>query len=166
MPLGRLPFRLVLLCLCALVAVAAAGAYAGAAMDDPEPVVREALAEGVAPAGAKGRTLGLSRVDVQPGAELALHRHPGTQVARIERGVLTYTVVTGRVDVMRGNPEVKAVRVRTIASGETAEIRAGRWIVERPGTIHRAANRGERKIVIYVASLFKTGAPAAIPVER
>jgi quercetin dioxygenase-like cupin family protein len=120
----------------------------------------------VNPAGGKGRTLGLSRVDVPPGAQLPLHRHPGTQIARIHRGVLTYTVVTGKVNVMRGNPEVEATRVRTIAAGQTARIRAGQWIVERPGTIHRAANRGRQTIVIYISSLFRNGAPPAIPVER
>jgi hypothetical protein len=56
------------------------------------PVEREGLAEASHPRGAPGRVLGLSRVIVQPGAELALHRHQGTQIARIERGTLTYAV--------------------------------------------------------------------------
>ena len=151
--------------LCALLAVAALSAYAGAqTAGGPQPVVREALAQDVNPAGGKGRTLGLSRVDVQPGAKLALHRHPGVQIARIDEGVLTYAVVTGAVSVWRGNPEVKATKVRTIGAGETAPIRAGQWIVEKPGTIHRAANRGKRTIVIYISSLFRNGAPPAIPV--
>lgn len=157
----------ILVALCALLAVAALSAYAGAQMaGDPQPVVREALAQDVNPAGGKGRTLGLSRVDVQPGAKLALHRHPGVQIARIDEGVLTYTVVTGAVNVWRGNPEVKATKVRTIAAGQTAPIRAGQWIIEKPGTIHRAANRGKATIVIYISSLFRNGAPPAIPVER
>jgi quercetin dioxygenase-like cupin family protein len=159
--------RSVLAALCALLAVAALSAYAGAQMaDEPAPVVREALAQDVDPAGGKGRTLGLSRVDVPAGAELPLHRHPGVQIARIHRGVLTYTVVTGSVEVWRGNPEVEATKVRTIAAGRTAPIRAGQWIVEKPGTIHRAANNGRKPIVIYISSLFRTGAPPAIAVER
>jgi quercetin dioxygenase-like cupin family protein len=159
--------RSIFVALCALVAVAAGSAYAGAQMaGDPAPVVREALAQDVNPAGAKGRTLGLSRVDVQPGAQLALHRHPGVQIARIDQGVLTYTVVTGAVNVWRGNPEVKATKVRTIRAGQTAPIRTGQWIVEKPGTIHRARNSGKKTIVIYIATLFRNGAPPAIPVER
>jgi quercetin dioxygenase-like cupin family protein len=157
--------RSLLAALCALLVVAALSAYAGAQMaDDPAPVVREALAQDVDPAGGKGRTLGLSRVDVPPGAQLPLHRHPGVQIARIHQGVLTYTVVTGSVNVWRGNPEVKATKVRTIAAGQTAPIRAGQWIVEKPGTIHRAANKGRKPIVIYISSLFRNGAPPAIPV--
>jgi mannose-6-phosphate isomerase-like protein (cupin superfamily) len=80
--------------------------------------------------------------------------------------VLTYTVVTGAVNVWRGNPEVKATKVRTIRAGQTAPIRTGQWIVEKPGTIHRARNRGKKTIVLYVATLFRNGAPPAIPVER
>ena len=163
----RQPRRAALLAVVALIAVAAVSAYAGAAIQPaPAPVVRDALAADDNPAGGKGRTLGLSRVDVPPGAQLPLHRHPGVQIAQVERGVLTYTVVDGRVDVMRGSPEKNPKRVRTIASGQTARIRAGQWIVERPGTIHRAANRGEVGIVIYIASLFRRGAPPAIPVLR
>jgi quercetin dioxygenase-like cupin family protein len=129
-----------------------------------QPVVRTALAEAPNPAGAPGKTLGLSRVTVAPGGSLPLHRHPGTQTAYIARGALTYTVVTGRVVVRRGNPETDAHVVRRIDSGQTAVIGAGSWIVERPGTIHRAANRGGRQIVIWLATLFRTGAPPAIPV--
>ena len=162
-----MPRRSILAALCALLGVAGLSAYAGAQMaGEPKPVVRQALAQDVNPAGGKGRTLGLSRVDVPPGAQLPLHRHPGTQIARIDRGVLTYSVVVGSVTVRRGNPEAGAKTVRTIRAGQTGRIRVGRWIVEKPGTIHRATNRGKQKVVIYVASLFKAGAPPAIPVER
>jgi quercetin dioxygenase-like cupin family protein len=150
--------------LAALAAAALGGAATVLAIAPvgPPPVVRTALAAAPNPAGAPGKTLGLSRVTVAPGGSLPLHRHPGTQTAYIARGALTYTVVTGRVVVRRGNPETDAQTVRTIDSGETAVIRAGSWIVERPGTIHRAANRGDRQIVIWLATLFRTGAPSAI----
>lgn len=152
----------------AVLAALALGAAGGTALalDAREPVERVALAEARNPAGADGMTLGLSRVTVEPGARLALHRHPGTQVARIARGALTYTVVTGSVTVRRGDPERNARVVRQIRAGQTAVIRAGQWIVERPGTIHRARNAGEERIVIWLSTLFRTGAPPAIPVER
>ncbi|HKG39782.1 MAG TPA: cupin domain-containing protein [Conexibacter sp.] len=151
-----------------LLAVALVAALGGAATVlaitpvSPPPVVRTALAEAPNPAGAPDKTLGLSRVTVAPGGALPLHRHPGTQTAYIARGALTYTVVTGKVVVRRGNPETDARVVRTITSGQTAVIGAGSWIVERPGTIHRAANRGGKQIVIWLATLFRTGAPSAI----
>jgi quercetin dioxygenase-like cupin family protein len=156
--------RAILLLVTALVLTAAASAHATTALRARPavnaPVVRTVLAEDVDPTGAAGRTLGLSRVTVAPGAALALHRHPGTQIASIERGTLTYWVVRGSVTVKRG-----ATVVRTIGAGQRGQVATGDWIVERPGTIHRAANRGRTTIVILIASLFTDGAPPSIPVK-
>jgi quercetin dioxygenase-like cupin family protein len=55
--------------------------------------------------------------------------------------------------------------VRTIAAGETGRVGAGSWIVEQPSDIHEAANRGSTPVIIYIATLLKTGAPPATPVE-
>ncbi|MFA6575523.1 MAG: hypothetical protein WCS84_08875, partial [Nocardioides sp.] len=59
----------------AAVALVASGVGVGwaATAEDPEPVVvvRELLAQDDAPRGAAGRTLGLNRVTVMPGAKLA-----------------------------------------------------------------------------------------------
>lgn len=153
-----------------VVALCAAASFAlGVAVADRAerraPVEREGLAEAKHPRGAPGRVLGLSRVIVQPGAELALHRHQGTQIARIERGTLTYTVREGSVTVRRGDTAGPVRVVRRIEAGETAPIRAGQWIVEQPTTIHRAANRGDRRIVISIATLLRRGAPPSIPVD-
>lgn len=129
-----------------------------------EPVVRESLAESNNPRGATDRVLGLSRVTVQPGAELALHHHEGTQIARIEQGTLSYTVESGEVRVKAGDPGAgTAELIQTVEAGETAKIRAGQWIVEQPSDIHRAANRGKREIVIYLATLLRKGAPPSTP---
>lgn len=129
---------------------------------DPVVVVREPLAQAVAPQGAPGKTLGLSRVTVMPGAEIASHHHPGTQVARVANGTLTYSVETGSVKVMRG-PSDDPTFVRRIRAGETARIRTGQWIVEQRTEVHHAANRGTEPVVIYLASLFTTDAPASLP---
>lgn len=161
--------RTVLLLVAALALTAAASAYATTALRaaGDQPVVRTALAESADPAGAKGRTLGLSRVTVEPGAQLALHRHPGTQIATIARGTLSYWVVRGSVEVRRGDPDAAdgARLVRTIKAGQKGRVRTGDWIVERPGTIHRAANEGSVEIEILIASLFENGAPPSIAVR-
>src|SRR5829696_5023349 len=59
-------------------------------------VVRDVLAADL-PAAAPGQELQLVRYVIQPDTRLATHIHPGTQIASIEAGVLTYTVVTGEV---------------------------------------------------------------------
>jgi len=128
------------------------------------PVTREALAQTDQVEGAPQRTLVLSKVTVAPGAELALHHHLGTQIARIASGVLTYTVRDGSVAVRSGESDQHAKLVRTIRAGQTGRIRGGQWIVEQPSAIHQAANRGAVPVVIYLATLLRKGAPPATPV--
>jgi quercetin dioxygenase-like cupin family protein len=100
---------------------------------------------------------------IPAGAQLALHHHAGTQVAYIDRGVLTYTVKAGSVTVRKGPADGKSTVVRKIGAGQTGQIRAGQWIVEQPTTIHQAANQGSAAVVVYLASLFPIGSPPSIP---
>ncbi|WP_244930878.1 hypothetical protein [Nocardioides sp. W7] len=146
-----------------LLASGAGLGYSVGAADAPAPVsvAREPLAATTQVRGAADRTLGLTRVTVMPGAKLASHHHPGTQIARIANGTLTYTVETGRVRVMRGDAE-DATFVRTIKAGQTGQVRTGQWIVEQPNEVHHAANRGTEPVVIYLATLFPDGAPASV----
>jgi quercetin dioxygenase-like cupin family protein len=124
--------------------------------------VREPLAQSTKVKGAKGRTLGLSRVTIPVDGTIALHHHEGTQVAYIQSGVLTYSVKSGSVKVMSGPADDTKV-VRKIGAGQTGKIAAGQWIVEQPSTIHQAANLGKTKIVIYLSTLLRTGAPPSTP---
>ena len=127
--------------------------------------IRNALAQTSRVQGAPGRTMVLSRVVVEPGAKLATHHHLGTQVARIQSGVLTYTVRRGSAVVRRGESDQDPVLVRKIQAGQTAQLEAGEWIVEQPSDIHEAANNGAQPVVLYLATLLKTGAPASTPVS-
>jgi hypothetical protein len=56
--------------------------------------------------------------------------------------------------------------VRRVAPGETGTVEAGEWVVERPGSVHFGANRGEQPVVILLATLFTNGRPASIPVQE
>ena len=126
--------------------------------------IRNALAQSSKVQGAPNRTMVLSRVEVEPGAKLALHHHLGTQVANIAAGTLTYTVRRGKVVVKQGESDQDPKTIRTIKAGQTGNIRTGQWIVEQPSDIHEAANRGSTPVVIYIATLLKTGAAPATPV--
>jgi mannose-6-phosphate isomerase-like protein (cupin superfamily) len=151
----------------ALVAAFALGTVLPGALGKTavEPTaIRDALAQTSKVQGAPKRTLVLSRVEVEPGAELALHHHLGTQVAHIEAGTLTYTVRRGSAVVKTGESDRNPKLVRTIEAGQTAPIRTGQWIVEQPSDIHEAANRGTDPVVIYLATLLKTGADPSTPV--
>jgi quercetin dioxygenase-like cupin family protein len=151
------------------LAWAAAGCGRGSGSSQPAggaAAKREALGRQPNPIGAPGRTLGLARVVIPPGARLPLHRHEGTQVAYVQSGTLSYTVVRGAVAVMRGSADARPAPVRRITAGQTASIRAGQWLVEEPADIHRAANRGSAPVVVLLATLLRTGAPPATPVAR
>lgn len=146
----------------AALALAAGGGALAASSRTAPTAVREALAAQPNPAGGRGRTLALSRVTVPPHAKLALHHHPGTQVAYIEAGTLTYTVKRGTVTVRTG-PADSAKIVRRITAGHTGSIAAGQWLVEQPTVVHRAANDTGKRIVILLATLFPNGSPPSIP---
>ncbi len=150
--------RLVLASTGIFVAGLGAGAVAISAVNDDPPAPKyNSLARTVGPIGSPNRALGLSRVVIQPGARIPLHYHEGTQVSYIQTGTLTYTVRNGGVKVMTGPGDDGKV-VRRIKAGQTGKIKTGQWLVEQPSTIHRAANKGDSKIVIYISNLLKKNA--------
>jgi quercetin dioxygenase-like cupin family protein len=151
----------------ALLAAFALGATLPGAFAQTEvapTVVRNALAQSSSVQGAPNRTMVLSRVEVAPGAKLALHHHLGTQISHVEAGTLTYTVRQGSAIVREGESDQSPRLVRTIKAGQTARIGPGQWLVEQPSDIHQAANNGSVPVVIYLATLLKAGAPPATPV--
>ncbi len=152
--------------ICVFAAFSVGALLPGAFADNTsEPTaVRSALARSDKVQGAPGRAMVLSKVVVEPGAKLALHHHLGTQISRVASGILTYTVRKGSAAVNEGDAEKDPRRVRTIAAGQTARIKAGQWLVEQPSDIHEAANRGSSPVVIYLATLLESSAPPATPV--
>lgn len=156
------------LVLLALLVGVALGALLPAAFGSSEAAptaIRNALAQTSDVQGAPGRTMVLSRVVVQPGAKLATHHHLGTQIARVQAGVLRYTVRRGSAVVRRGESDRDPVLVRRIRAGQSYGIEAGEWIVEQPSDVHEAANRGTEPVVLYLATLLEDGASPSTPVE-
>ena len=131
--------------------------------DGVDDVVRQLLQTGSSDT-APGQSLELSRVIVPAGEAIAPHTHPGTQLAVVVEGTLTYTVIDGEVQVIReaggedGQPE-------PVASGQTVDLEAGDSIVEPAGMVHQARNDGDEAVVLYLSSLFPEGAPASSPAE-
>jgi quercetin dioxygenase-like cupin family protein len=113
---------------------------------------------------APGQEIGLSRVIVPAGAEIAPHTHPGTQLAFIAEGTLTYTVYSGEVAVTR-SAGLSAAANEVVAAGSTTKLNAGDSLVERPGMQHSAKNEGKTPVVIYLSSLFESGVPASSPAD-
>ena len=124
---------------------------------------RQPLGAAPDPAGAKGKTLSISRVTIGAGAALPPHFHQGEQVSRVEKGTLTYMVIKGDAPLYTGSPEGAHKLLRDIHAGETADIKPGQWLVEKQSDVHSARNRGTGSVEIILASLLRTGAPAATP---
>jgi quercetin dioxygenase-like cupin family protein len=147
----------------ALVLAGAVAGWALATSRSAPTAKRFALAQAKDVRGAPDRTLGLARVIIPPGGKIALHHHQGTQAAYIASGVLTYTVHTGHVRVRSGLADQHPTIVKTISAGETGRIHPGQWIVEQPNVHHSAANHGDKRIVIYLSTLLRHGAPPSTP---
>jgi hypothetical protein len=122
------------------------------------PVVRSVLAAGQ-PAAATDRNLELVRYTIQPGTKLAAHRHPGLQLAYVESGELSYTVVDGAVAVHEPDGDT-----RTIGAGETGTIVPGEWIAEDETVVHFGENAGSVPLVILASSLLDVKQLPAVPV--
>jgi quercetin dioxygenase-like cupin family protein len=123
----------------------------------PTGVTREVLSSGE-PASAPGYVLELVRYVIPVGALLPPHVHPGMQVAIIESGTLTYTVLDGAVPVTRA--ATGATELVTPATGTTT-IGPGDSFHEPEGVTHFGANHGDEPVVILVSSLFRSGEPSA-----
>ena len=111
---------------------------------------------------ASDHTRYLYQVTVEPGAHISLHVHPGTQVASIAAGELTYPVLHGEAQVTRASRDGTPGPVERATSGQEVVLRPGDWLAEQAGTIHQARNAGNEPVVILISSRF----PAAEPMSR
>jgi quercetin dioxygenase-like cupin family protein len=121
-----------------------------------QAVVREVLAKGY-PTADRKQVLELTRFTIAPKAKLPVHSHPGMQIERVLAGLLTYTVVSGEAQVMRGDGSELLLE-----AGKTTVLRPGDSLVETAGMVHFGENRGEEAVVLLSSSLFDAGKPKAI----
>lgn len=126
-------------------------------------VFRETLAIGLPPA-APGQTLELVRYDIPARLTLAVHIHPGLQIAYVVSGELTYHVLTGTVEVRRaGDPDPNQPGpVELLEAGSSTVLLPGDSVAELPGAVHYGENLGDEPVVLLAATLLTTGEPAAI----
>ena len=131
--------------------------------DGVTAVVRQVLAEAGTET-APGQLLDLARVIVPANESIAPHNHPGPQLAIIESGTLTYTVIDGEATVTRaaGTDSAEAVTYR---SGDEFELREGDSIMEPAKMVHEAANETDEPVIIYLSSLFPEGEPPSTSVQ-
>ncbi len=160
---GRPAAILVVVAFFAVVAIARGDAQQATPTATPA-VSSQILGTGLPPA-APGETLYLYRAMIEPGARIVPHTHPGTQVASIVAGELTYTVIQGEVTVTRAASGGTPGPTEHVMSGQEVVLRPGDSLVEQIGMIHQARNDGGETVVILISSLFRTGEPLSRPAD-
>jgi quercetin dioxygenase-like cupin family protein len=127
----------------------------------PVPVLRDVLDNDMSPPGAPGRTLSLVRYTIAPGAKLAPHVHPGVQIASIESGTLTYTVISGTALVRRAGASTDT----PTAGPTTIQLRRGDAVTEVGNMVHFGDNKTKDPVIILATLLTEHGHPLAEPVS-
>lgn len=128
-------------------------------------VQKDVLATDPQPPGAPGRTLTLIRYTIAPGAKLAPHVHPGVQLASIQSGTLTYTVVSGTVTLTRASRDAGESAGPTQVTGPTTiTLGPGDVVAETGDMVHYGANETSSPVVILASLLTETGKDLAVTV--
>ncbi len=116
-------------------------------------VAKTVLDDLVDPPGAPGRTLTLMRYDIAPGAQLSPHIHPGLQMAHIDSGTLTYTVVSGTAQVRRAGSTAD----EPLTGPTTTTLGPGDAVIELGDMVHFGANDGDVPVIITATLLTEDG---------
>ena len=113
------------------------------------------------PPNARGESLSMTRVTFPPGYRIPTHTHPGTQLAFVERGTLTYEVVRGgSVTIHRSDGTTQR-----LGPGDRTKIPAGSWLVELPGVVHYGWNQTSAEVVVLTSALLGKGKPVSTEVK-
>ena len=118
-----------------------------------EPVLREILAEMESPPGAPGRRLSLVRYTIAPGTDLAVHTHPGVQLASIVSGTLSYEVISEAATVYRASNDAQQAGASELIGPVQTTLGPGDVVIERAEMVHLGANRTDNPIVILATLL-------------
>ncbi len=124
-------------------------------------VVKDILSTDVDPPGAPGSTLTLIRYTIPPGAKLAPHTHPGVQMASIQSGTLSYTVVSGTATVKRADGSIEQ-----LAGPTSTKLDKGDSVIELDGMVHFGADDTTEPVIILATLLTQDGKDLAVPVTQ
>jgi len=122
-------------------------------------VAKEVLGTEADPPGGEGSTLTLMRYTIAPGAKLAPHIHPGVQVAHIESGTLTYTIVSGIATITRSGGVAEPV-----TGPATISLEPGDSVAENVDMVHFGANETDEPVIILATLLTEDGQDLAVAV--
>lgn len=106
----------------------------------------------------------LFRVTIAPGGVVPSHIHPGQIIVAVESGTLSYTVLGGEGESMRGGAGTPTAD-EAITPGTEVVMGPGEWFVEHPAVVHTARNAGDEPTVLLVSGLVAADEPFLQPME-
>jgi quercetin dioxygenase-like cupin family protein len=158
---GRITLALWVILAIAIAATQGRSDSVGSELATPSPAsgLSRTVLGGATPAAAPDQSLELASIIIEPGTKLPLHEHPGTQIASIESGDLTYVVVAGTAKIVHASSEIEELH-----AGQQTVLHPGDTVIETEGMQHYGENRGDQPVVIVAASLFEAGMPPSVSV--
>lgn len=127
------------------------------------PLTLETL--GTAPSiDAPGMMQILFRVTVAPGGVVPSHIHPGQIIVAVQSGTLTYTVLGGEGETLRGGAGTPTAE-EAITPGTEVVFGPGDWFIEHPAVVHTARNTGDEPAVLLISGLVAADQPFLQPME-
>ena len=100
----------------------------------------------------------LLRATIAPGGVVPSHVHPGQILVVVESGTLTYTVLGGEGESVRGGAGTPTA-AEAIEPGTEIMLGPGEWFVEHPAVVHTARNAGDEPTVLLVTGLVAADEP-------
>jgi len=106
----------------------------------------------------------LFRVTVAPGGVVPSHIHPGQIIVAVQSGTLTYTVLGGEGETLRGGAGTPTAE-EAITPGTEVVFGPGDWFIEHPAVVHTARNTGDEPAVLLISGLVAADQPFLQPME-
>lgn len=151
------------LALTALLLSGSALAMAAGSTPTPDPfagVAIETLGSGL-PTAAKGNTLVLLRITMQPGALIPVHHHPGQVILFVQSGTFGTTFGDGDAVITRAATQGTPV-AGPAKSGVEEIMNEDDSVSYSAVTTHIMHNPGDKPLVLLVSALLTAGQPGFI----
>lgn len=113
---------------------------------------------------APGQTVYTVRFDIQPGASIFPHSHPGTTSLTVYSGTLGWTLVKGTAHIIRGAAAGATGPVEDVTQpNQEVTLNPGDLIYYEDDVTHTARNPGNDPTVVYGSFVLTAGAPLLMP---
>jgi len=114
---------------------------------------------------ALGQTVYTARFDIQPGASIFPHSHPGTTSLTVYSGTFGWTLIKGTAHVIRGAAAGATGPVEDITqANQEVILNPGDLIYYEDDVTHTARNPGDTPTVVLGTLVLTTGQPLLMPV--